>query len=205
MKTYEDLSGQKFGILKAIIFYRRHKSRKSIWLCICECGSITVVFACDLKRGHTRSCGCLAKSNSKTHGMMYYPEYNAWEGLKNRCDNPSGQDFKDYGGRGITYQDTWKKFENFYADMGPKEVGTSIDRIDNNGNYTKENCRWATPKQQANNKRNNRFITWKGETKTLQQWADHIGINQSVLCRRLKYWTIERALTEPINNTRRKK
>ena len=121
--------------------------------------------------------------------------------MKKRCKNPSSEFFANYGGRGITVDPRWEDFQNFYTDMGPKPgEGYSLDRIDNNGPYSKENCRWATAEQQANNKTNSRLFTYNGITQTLPQWARAIGKEFKLLRGRIdRNWPIELALTAPLN------
>ena len=117
--------------------------------------------------------------------------------MAKRCNNPKDKRYKNYGGRGIKVCDRWHKFENFYADMGDKPMGMSIDRINNNGNYAPENCRWATPFEQANNTVKNRKIIFKGKTLTVAQWSRELGIKRTTLSGRLNNygWSTEKALT----------
>ncbi len=138
----------------------------------------------------------------KSHGMRYTPEYNIWRGIKKRSFNPNDKSYNDYGGRGITMCNGWKNsFEQFYTDMGPKPKGCSIDRIDNNGNYCKENCRWATRSEQNRNKRNNRLIVHKDEVKTIVEWSEIYNISIDALVKRLDElgWSVEDALTTPVD------
>ncbi len=154
------------------------------WNCQCECGNTTVSRSDALKNGRTKSCGChRAELAGKrmvdlhtTHGMCGTLEYKTWTSMMNRCKNENDPNYQNYGGRGISVCVEWESFENFYADMGNKADGMSIERLDVNGNYSKENCVWANVKQQANNKRNNNLITFNEETKTLSQWAEHYSI-----------------------------
>lgn len=127
--------------------------------------------------------------------------YSAWHSMRDRCELPNNPQYCNYGGRGIRVCERWRKFENFLADMGESpSLKHSIDRFpDNNGNYEPGNCRWATKKEQANNKRTNVFVTFNGETKTVSQWAEGLGWKTNTLIYRLKRgWTIERALRQKI-------
>jgi hypothetical protein len=133
--------------------------------------------------------------------MYGTPEHKTWLSMKNRCLNPNDTRFADYGGRGITICDKWENsFETFYADMGPRPEGCSIDRIDVDGDYEPSNCRWATDTEQRRNKRNNHLITHKGETKTLAEWSEITNIKYATLKIRINKlkWPVERALTEPV-------
>lgn len=153
-----DISGQKFGRWTVI---RRNgiKGHNALWLCQCECGNQKSVLGTDLRRGHVRSCGCYHASgfeNANTkHGMTKTPEYSSWEHMKYRCYNPKDKRYKEYGGRGITVCERWfDSFENFLADMGQRpSMDHSLDRKNVNGNYEPNNCRWATRKEQRNNRR----------------------------------------------------
>lgn len=143
----------------------------------------------------------------KSHGHAGCPRlgikpsktYEAWVSMKRKCCDSKLSNYPLYGGRGITYDPRWERFEEFLADMGEAPEGLSLDRKENDGNYCKENCRWATPTQQSNNKRNNRTLTFKGETLTMAQWAARIGISRQILRSRIDLykWSIERALTTP--------
>ncbi len=132
------------------------------------------------------------------NAMLYPDEYRAWHGMRSRCRDTANP---RYGGRGLTVCERWRSFENFYADMGPKpEIGRScqLDRIDNDGHYCPENCRWATIKQQARNRCSNRLIEYNGYIKTLSEWAESSGITTGCLYRRISYgWTLDRALSSP--------
>ena len=125
---------------------------------------------------------------NNTHGMIKIPEYKSWAGMKTRCFNPNTKSYSDYGGRGITVCDRWKNsFEDFFADMGSRPSSKhSLDRIDNDGDYQKDNCRWATPKEQSNNRRYNKLITINGKTLNITQWEKEKGFTKNVIWFRLK-------------------
>lgn len=173
--------------------------------CACDCGAIKEVAVANVIRGRSKSCGCwssdvLIKRNT-THGMVKAPEYSSWTGMKERCNNPNAVQFKDYGGRGIKICDRWNNsFENFFADMGKKPKGFSIERIDNNGNYCPENCKWDSRRNQSRNTSRTLRITFNGETHCLVDWAEIIGIQSRTLQQRITHrgWSIERALTTPL-------
>lgn len=139
--------------------------------------------------------------------MWNTPEYKAWSMMLQRCENPKAHAFEEYGGRGIAVCERWHDFNLFIADMGLRpSAAHSLDRQNNDGNYCPENCRWATAKEQQNNRRVNRMITFEGQTKNLQQWAESLGMSKVTLHARLrKGWTIDRALTTPINPQKRNK
>ena len=145
--------GDRFGRLTAIVFVER-KSSVQYWMFECDCGKKKIASVNNVKMGNTKSCGCLynEEKNAIKHGMEGTRTYKSWAMMKCRCLNKNYTQYKDYGGRGITICKEWLIFENFYRDMGKRPEGMSIDRIDNNGNYCKSNCKWSTPKEQNNNR-----------------------------------------------------
>lgn len=194
----KDITGQKFNRLTVL----RRAERTSFWVCQCECGNIIEVAGDKLQTGHTKSCGCYSISGRRreNHGMAKTPEYYSWQDMKDRCYNSNNTMFKHYGDRGIIVCSEWKdSFETFYVNMGPRPEGTSIDRIDVNGNYEPSNCRWATNAEQARNTTRTVLITYDGKTQCLSDWAIEIGISFKGLKKRLAKMTIEQALTTPLS------
>lgn len=137
---------------------------------------------------------------SLTHGMRYFQEYKVWTDMKSRCLNKKDTGFRNYGGRGIKVCNRWLKFENFYFDMGEiPSKGYRLDRIDNDSNYSKLNCRWATKSQQERNKRTNRVLSHNGRTMCVTAWAECLGFNPVTLFVRLnRGWSVARTLTKPV-------
>jgi hypothetical protein len=131
--------------------------------------------------------------------MARTPVYNVWKQIFQRCENPKCASYKNYGARGIKVCEEWRDFAVFYADMGDCPAHGSLDRIDNSKGYSRENCRWASPRQQHNNKRSNHYLEFRGETHTLTTWARKLGLNRDTITSRLGYgWSVERALSEPV-------
>ena len=202
---FQDLTGKRFGRL--IVLGYSHKRNSHFYsLCRCDCGTERVISNSNIKSGHAISCGCFRKDATKirslTHGCTsgrLTTEYHSWTRMKSRCININNIYYKNYGGRGIKICDSWMKFENFLADMGNKPTPKhSIDRIDNDGNYEPENCRWANMKEQQRNRSNNRIIEFYGRSMTLPEWAEEKSIKYSTLYMRLYGygWSIERAFNE---------
>ena len=170
--------GERYGRL-LVVAEVEHSKKARRFACLCECGTRKVVFGGNLRRGYTRSCGCLnqeERSKRRTHGQtcdgMFTPEYRAWRQMLARIRAKTGRNYLWYGARGITVCERWLKFENFLADMGKRPPGMTIDRKNNDGNYEPGNCRWATSYQQGHNKsvfRNNRSgikgVCWNSRSK----------------------------------------
>lgn len=187
-----DLSGKVFG--RWTVHSESHQKGTMVyWHCACECGVKRAVLGADLKRGMSKSCGCLMREMSAeaktTHKLSSHKAYRSWIEMKSRCLNPDKEGFKDYGGRGITICPLWDTFEGFWQDMGDTwQEGLSIDRIDTDGNYDSGNCKWSTPKEQANNRRSNFLVTLdSGETMTLTQAAERHGLTAATVSSRVRY------------------
>ena len=175
-KTFERLS-----VIKEVP--ATTKSKQIHWLCTCSCGNSVTVVSYDLRHKHTKSCGCLQQETRTKHAKWYTPEYKVWAAIIQRCTNKNNPGYKNYGGRGISVDITWRdSFENFYTDMGNKpNASLTIERLDNNKNYCKNNCIWAPRKDQARNKRDNINITYKGKTQCLMDWAIELKIPHNTL------------------------
>lgn len=195
--------GKRFGRLQ-VVAWGGHKIRGSLLLtCFCDCGTWKHVKELDLLSGHSRSCGCLHHEQigdmMRTHGLSISKEHAAWRSMKERCHNPRYIGFKNYGGRGIKICDRWlNSFENFYADMGPKpSPRLTLHRVNNDGDYCKENCVWATRKVQGRAKTNTLWIEYKGVRKALSEWAEELGLRYGMLIVRIQKlgWTPEKAFT----------
>lgn len=210
-------AGSRFGRLEVIGPETRRKGGICM-PCRCDCGAVREFLAANLRHGRSRSCGCLQRERTSaantvrttTHGHTKggrpSKAYMLWSRMRRRCDYEKGDNYANYGGRGIKVCDRWSGengFANFFADMGEPPAGMSLDRIDPNGDYSKENCRWTTPKGQARNRRNNRLITFRDETKCLAEWAETYGHHtRTVWCRLSNGWSVEKALTTPLGGAK---
>jgi hypothetical protein len=179
MSKFQDLAGQGFGRLTVLERTENDVSGHLCWLCRCACGNETVVRASHLRSGATQSCGCLKRevinsARNFRHGEarrgIVTSEYRVWCGMIQRCYDPNNSGYKNYGGRGITVNKRWHKYENFLADMRRCPSGKTLDRIDNDGNYGRGLCRWATPRQQANNRRDGYL---RGTDHSMAKLSDH--------------------------------
>lgn len=212
-----DLTGKRFGRITVIKEGSRKRNKSGIpermWICKCDCGN---VFSCNtsrLKQGITKSCGCLRREvtaqNNHKHGMSKTKLYRIWSEMNGRCFCNTNKAYKNYGGRGITVCDEWReKFVVFreLAISNGYEEGLTIERIDNNGNYCPENCKWIPKSEQPKNRRNCHYITYHGETKTLSEWSRELHIDRE--CVRNKEKELgngELAIDEILNSPRHKK
>ena len=209
-----DLTGKRFGKLTVIKKHNQDKWGGWNWLCMCDCGNETVVSGGHLRGLKTKSCGCSRKETKNfTHKMTGSRLYKVWRAMKSRCYYEKSEMFKHYGGRGITVCDEWKNsFISFYDwsikngyDENAERGQCTIDRIDVNGNYEPNNCRWATIKQQANNTRRNHLIKYNGKTQTVSQWANELGVEpDSIFSRLQKGFTEEEALSLKVYERRKR-
>lgn len=189
-----DLTGHRYGKLLAIE-PAGFSGRRPLWRCVCVCGKEKIASAQSLRAGKTISCGCAYAEagarrapQQRKHGMAESPEYATWCRIKDRCLNQNNPKYERYGARGIVVCERWvQSFDNFYSDMGKRPSDKhSIDRVNNDGPYSPDNCRWAAPQEQARNKSNNRWLTAAGVTETLTWWAARLGTSSGGLHGRLK-------------------
>lgn len=185
MTNLIDLTGRRVNKLTVL---RRADTdgHQPAWVCICDCGREKTVLGMHLRAGRPKSCGCATNaaisSGLRRHGMTGSVEWRSWVAMRDRCMNPRNKAWKHYGGRGITVCQRWQEsFENFYADMGARPPGTSLDRKDNSLGYTPENCRWATEEEQHNNKRSNVLVDLDGDVRTMAAWARHFKVPYAVV------------------------
>ena len=208
--SFLDLSEQRFGRLVAIRRAGVTKNRKVLWECRCDCGTVCIVQTAQLRNGKTKSCGCLWKESvlkaCTKHGGAARDGrgskmYIVWASMIARCTNPKDPRYKDYGGRGITVCERWREsFAAFLEDVGHRPSDKhELDRFpDNNGNYQLDNIRWATRKQQMRNTRANKLITYMGNTLSMAEWCERLGLNYAKVSYRFRRgWTVEAAFQAP--------
>lgn len=183
--------GSRFGLWTVADKWRGEGRRYYVRV-VCECGAERVQRADTITSGRSRSCGCARGKHITERGAttkhngkrLYSKEYTTWKGIRGRCNTPTNPKYPRYGGRGVKVCARWDSFEAFLEDMGPRPEGMTIGRIDNDGDYAPENCRWETPRQQSNNTRRNIRLSINGQTKTLAQWARAAGLKVGTLQRR---------------------
>ena len=211
MGVPKDYTGMKFGLLTAIELTDKRRKSNCIWICRCDCGNICEKVIADLrkavKKGQTPSCGCLfSKHHAEAathHGHARHPIQRIWAGMKQRCYSEKARSFPNYGGRGIKVCDRWlNDFEAFYQDMiDTWKPGLSLDRIDNDGDYSPENCRWVDTKTQCRNKRNNRLVNGM----TVTEFAEKCGVDRGTIYARIRRGVPDELLGVPTGSLRRKK
>lgn len=203
-KIRKDYSGQVYGRLTILSYCKKQDNSHDILMnCICSCGKKTISRLYGIRSGHCLSCGCLhietATKKCFKHGLSETPEYSVWRAMNQRCRNKNAKHYANYGGRGITVCEEWKNFETFLSDMGKRpSKNHTIERVNNSLGYSKQNCKWATMKEQMNNTRLTTFITWNGKTKSLSEWCEIRGVKKFLIRNRLASgWSIEKAFTAP--------
>ena len=202
---------EKYGRLKVL----KHNGDGFVD-CLCDCGKTTTKRFQLLRIGKTKSCGCLRRENGVRRGKSSVrhgegrngketAEYRAWAAMLSRCNNEDHRAFKNYGARGIRVCERWSRYEAFLEDMGRRPSDKhSIDRIDNDGDYCPENCKWSTPIEQNRNNRNARLLTLRGKTMTATEWSYETGIGRETIYARLKRgWTVKQTLTTPTRKKRK--
>lgn len=200
-----DKTGATFGML-TVLGRAGKKGGKYLWLCRCECGKELEAEGDSIRNGGRYACpDCtkpiryakVAKAQTR-HGRVGTSMFTTWSAMRQRCYNPNNSRYADWGWRGIIVCDRWNNsFEAFLEDMGERPHGCELDRIDNDGPYSPENCQWSTRKKQGRNKRNNKLITFQGETLPLSDWCERLGLKYGVTNQRLTRdkWTVERAFS----------
>lgn len=202
MGKQRDLTGLRVGRL-TVVEPAERKNGRTAWKCLCDCGNNTVVLTASLTEGHTNSCGCYHKERTsetfKKHGQFGTRLYRIWSNMVQRCGNPNSDSYYMYGETGITVCDEWRDFSVFYewAMANGYADDLSIDRMENDKGYYPENCRWATPKEQTDNRRCTHYLSYKGKRQTLKAWSDETGIPYKNLLWRVQHnWPVERALSK---------
>src|SRR6185369_616312 len=204
--NFKDMTGETFNnwdVLK--LDGPKHKG--TYWWCRCKlCGSVKSIFGESIRTGMSKSCGCDRQGINIKHGQTGSPTYKVWLQMRRRCDDPKNVRYARYGGRGITYCERWKIYKNFLADMGEKPDGYQIERIDNDGNYEPNNCKWVPRKEQQRNTSRSHFVTFKGERLPIATWAERTGIPARVIFNRLGklHWSVEATLTKHLRADRRR-
>ena len=204
--TAPDMIGKRFERLVVVHLVERTTAGLYRWLCQCECGGTTTTNTANLRRGHTKSCGCLqrqqaSRASRNPFGHSHSRLYRRWQMMIQRCHNPKRPDYPNYGGRGIFVADEWRtSFHCFAAAIGPMpSPDHQIERIDNDRNYEPGNVRWATRIEQARNRSTNTHLQIGGQTKTLVEWAEKAGVPYGTFMARLrKGWSPERAVSTPL-------
>lgn len=186
----KDLSGMKFGRLKVLRRSSLKKGKEVWWVCECECGATKTTCTHSLNAGNTRSCGCLQMDSVTKHGHtlngVFSRTYKTWAGMVSRCTSPADSGYSNYGGRGILVCERWLDFRSFLEDMGERPPNTSLDRKENSKGYSKENCRWATPKQQGRNRSDNRWVTIGNRTLCVAEWLEVTGLSRTRFLTRIR-------------------
>ena len=208
MPAFKDITGQTFGKLTVISLH--HSDQRPYWLCQCDCGNTTIARSDHLKTSRIKSCGCMRRANSvirfgSSNGLYLHKLYQTWVNIQKRCHDKNGISYKDYGARGIKVCERWRSsFQHFLDDMGERPDNHSIDRIDNDGDYSPTNCKWSTYSEQRLNQRQRKYrtITIDNVIKTISEWAKHKKISNGIIRYRLKTgWSEYDAVMTPIRGS----
>lgn len=209
----KDLTGQRIGRLTVIRRCDKPGDKRVKWLCRCDCGNYKEISRNNLSGNHTLSCGCIQKEKAsswcksmKTHGDSDKRLYTIWVDMKQRVENPNDRNYHNYGERGIEICEEWEKYENFkeWSLSNGYSDNLSIDRKDVDKGYFPDNCRWVDQITQANNKRNNVFVEYKGKRQTVKEWSRELNINYETLISRLKKWSVEESFERPVRYRKKK-
>ena len=199
-RSKSDLIGRRFGRLTVVEYIGVDKRHNAMWRCVCDCGGVKNVSSCSLNTGKVRSCGCLQRESGinvqkigisvvRTHGDSRKRLYRIWKDMRRRTTNPHRHNYMRYGGRGIRvcqeWTDSYESFKSWALSHGYDD-GLSIERIDNDGDYCPENCRWATKKEQSNNRSTSVHYTHKGKTAPVTEWAEITGVPYTTILNRMK-------------------
>lgn len=206
MSKLIDLTGNRYNHLLVIERAENAKGGIAVWKCVCDCGNISYVRGQNLKSNAVQSCGCLKHepAHNRTHGLSKNPLYKRWYQIKMRCYNPSCKSYLNYGARGIKMCDDWKNsveaFAKWAIENGYKDDLT-IERINNDGDYCPENCKWITKSEQPNNRRSCYSITYNGKTQNLAEWCKELGLNYKFIHNRIHKcgWTFKDAISVPVH------
>ena len=202
------MTSKRFGRLTVVSRVKNNASNQPAYLCRCDCGKETIVAGAHLRSGHTKSCDCFQRETAIETNVnsrkIFHPEIKqVWRNMTRRCGDKNSIGYHNYGGRGVVVCALWLNFDEFcqWAVSTGYRHGLEIERKDNNGNYEPDNCKWATRKEQMSNTRQNHFLEFNGQRKTITQWANYLGIKSKTISQRINgyNWSIERALTEKIN------
>ena len=197
----KDLTGQKFNMLTVIERVENAPNGNAQFLCLCDCGNQVIVTGSHLRNNEVKSCGCIAPGKPKHHESNT-PLYKKWKDMLRRCEDPKRPCYANYGGRGIQVCNEWHDYENFrdWTNSTRDDSSLTLDRIDVNGNYCPDNCRWVNQKTQQNNKRNNMYITYFDETHSLSEWCDILNLPYSVIYSRIHLynWDFWTAISTPL-------
>lgn len=199
--NFVDLTGKKFTDWTVISLDepKTKEKRESYWVCKCKCGTIKTLLGGNLRSGKSTSCGCSRIEMIQGYKLSEHPLYWVYKSIQNRCYRKTDKSYHNYGGRGIKMSKSWyNSFNQFVVDMGQKPTPShSIERLDNEKGYSKNNCKWGTPKEQGNNQRTNVILEYKGKKMNVTQWAEYLEIKRHLIYSRLKLgWSIERILGE---------